>query len=264
MTYDARLPAGASNANRAPAGRAGAGVLAGRAGLAVLIDPGRTSAEEARVLAGRAAAEGAALLLVGNSFGSDAGAGLVARAMRDGARGEVPIIQFPGTASQLIADVDAILLLSLVSGRNPQYLIDEHVRAVPFLERHRAIEVISTAYCLIDGGHVTSVEAVSQTRPLPSDKPELVAAHVRAAMHIGMRAAYLDAGSGARAPVSDMLLRAARAATPGPLFVGGGLRTEDAVRRARAAGADFVVVGTVLEQGDGVRDVGALAAAAGA
>src|SRR5687768_11643658 len=237
------------------------GVLEGRRGLAVLVDPGRTSRTAAAELARRAAGEGAALLLLGNSFGSDPGASEIAGAMRDASR--LPIVQFPATAAQLVAGVDALLLLSLVSGRNPQYLIEEHVRAVPFLDRHPEIEIISTAYCLIDGGVVTSVEAVSQTRPLPADKPELVAAHVRAAMMIGMRAAYLEAGSGARTPVSATLVRAARdtVAGRGPLFVGGGIRTVEAVRRARDAGADFVVVGTLLEQ-SGSREVRALAAAA--
>jgi putative glycerol-1-phosphate prenyltransferase len=173
----------------------------------------------------------------------------------------VPILQFPGAASQLVPEVDAVLLLSLVSGRNPQYLIEEHVRSVPFFERHPEIEAISTAYCLIDGGVVTTVESVSQTRPLPADKPELVAAHVRAAMLIGMRAVYLDAGSGARWPVAPELIRAARASTSGLLFVGGGVCDARAVRAAREAGADVVVVGTLLER-EGSRAVRELAHAA--
>jgi geranylgeranylglyceryl phosphate synthase family protein len=123
------------------------------------------------------------------------------------------------------------------------------------------VEVISTAYCLVDGGRVTSVESVSQTRPLPADKPEIVAAHVRAAALIGMRAAYLDAGSGARRAVGPALVRAARGATSAPLLVGGGVRGADGVRAARDAGADFVVVGTLFERG-GERDVRELALAA--
>jgi geranylgeranylglyceryl phosphate synthase family protein len=95
---------------------------------------------------------------------------------------------------------------------------------------------------------VTSVEAASQTRPLPADKPELLAAHVHAAMLIGMEATYVDAGSGAQRPVGVELIRAARAAARGPLLVGGGIRDADAVRRARAAGADYVVVGSLLER----------------
>ena len=229
-------------------------------GLAVLIDPPRTSPARAGELARRAAGEGARLLLLGNSFGGAEEMPEVARTIKSAAP-ELPLLLFPGSEGQLVADVDAILLLSLVSGRNPQYLIEEHVRAVPFFMRHPTVESISTAYLLIDGGHVTSVEAVSQTRPLPSDKPELVSAHVQAAMRIGMRAVYLDAGSGAGRPVPAPLIAAARGATAGPLFVGGGVRDADAVRAARDAGADFVVVGTVLED-EGVRAVGALAHAA--
>jgi geranylgeranylglyceryl phosphate synthase family protein len=221
--------------------------LSANGGLAVLIDPNRTPPDEAEQLASRAAEDGVAALLVGTSYADEGNVGVVARAMKRGAP-SVPLLEFPGAASHLVPDVDAVLLLSLVSGRNAQYLIEEHVRAVPFFERHPDVEPISTAYLLIDGGEVTSVEAVSQTRPLPAGKPELVAAHVRAAMLVGMAATYLDAGSGARRPVSPILVRAARAATRGPLFVGGGVRTADAVRAARDAGADFVVVGTLLER----------------
>jgi putative glycerol-1-phosphate prenyltransferase len=237
----------------------GRDVIGDRGGLAILVDPARTSAAEARELAARAAGEGAAALLVGNSFGTEDGAA-VAAALRSAAAG-LPVLQFPATASQLVAQVDAVLLLSLVSGRNAQYLIEEHVRAVPFFARHPEVQAISTAYVLVDGGAVTSVEAVSQTRPLPADKPELVFAHVRAGALIGMRATYLDAGSGAARAVSPALVRAARQATTGPLFVGGGVRGADGVRAARDAGADFVVVGTVVER-DGARRVKELASAA--
>jgi geranylgeranylglyceryl phosphate synthase family protein len=218
-------------------------------GLAVLIDPTRTDAATAADLAARAADDGVAVLLVGSSYVDDGNVGAVARAVKLAAPG-IPLLEFPGAASHLVPDVDAVLVLSLVSGRNPQYLIEEHVRAVPFFERHPDVEPISTAYLLIDGGEVTSVEAVTQTRPLPAGKPELVAAHVRAAMLVGMSATYLDAGSGARRPVAPALVRAARAASRGPLFVGGGVRTPDAVREARDAGADFVVVGTLFERHD--------------
>jgi geranylgeranylglyceryl phosphate synthase family protein len=228
-------------------------------GLAILVDPSRTTPAAAEELARRAAGEGAGALLVGNSFGASEGAAEVARAMRRGAP-TLPIAQFPATAAELVADVDTVLLLSLVSGRNAQYLIEEHVRAVPFFARNPHVRAISTAYCLIDGGHVTSVEAVSQTRPLPADKPELVAAHVRAGSLIGMRAAYLEAGSGAIRPVDPALVRAARDATSGLLFVGGGVRDAATVRAARQAGADYVVVGTFFERG--ARDVRTLAHAA--
>jgi phosphoglycerol geranylgeranyltransferase len=220
--------------------------LRDRRGLALLVDPARTSAGDAMVLASEAATAGVAALLVGGSYGTEATGAVVARALKAGAP-SLPLLQFPATAAQLVPDVDGVLLLSLVSGRNPQYLIEEHVRAVGFFAAHPAVPALSTAYVLIDGGTVTSVESVSQTRPLPADKPELVAAHVGAAVLIGMQAVYLDTGSGARHPVAAPLIRAARDASDGLLFVGGGIRSPDAVRAARAAGADYVVVGTQFE-----------------
>ena len=224
----------------------------GRPGLLVLIDPGRTSGEQAAALARAAQTAGAAGILIGGSFDGTQETSRVAAAAREGAPG-LPLLLFPGSAMQLTDQVDVILFLSLISGRNPQYLIDEQVRAVPFLERH-PVPTLSTGYILIDGGRVTSVEAVSQTRPLPADKPELAAAHARAARLIGMQAVYLDSGSGAERPVPQPVVAACRAALDDPaalLFVGGGIRTPAEAAAARAAGADYIVIGTVLERGTG-------------
>ncbi|MEX2156239.1 MAG: geranylgeranylglyceryl/heptaprenylglyceryl phosphate synthase [Gemmatimonadales bacterium] len=218
-------------------------------GLLILVDPVRTSGEQAARIGREAKAAGARGILIGSSFDGAAQTHEVARALRANAPG-LPVALFPGSAMQLTDQVDLVLLLSLVSGRNPQYLIEEHVRAVPFLREH-PVETLSTAYILIDGGRVTSVEAVSQTRPLPADKPELAAAHATAARLIGMQAVYLDAGSGADRPVPGDVIRACRSAVPErPLFVGGGIRSPAQARAARAAGADFVVVGTIIEEGD--------------
>ncbi|HEU5324219.1 MAG TPA: geranylgeranylglyceryl/heptaprenylglyceryl phosphate synthase, partial [Methylomirabilota bacterium] len=218
-----------------------------RPGLLVLIDPGRTAAVEAARLAVVAQRAGAAGVLIGTSFDGDHATHDIAVAMRRAAP-SLPLGLFPGSAAQLTDAVDLVLLLSLVSGRNPQYLIEEHVRAVPFLLRH-PVPTLSTAYILIDGGRVTSVEAVSQTRPLPADKPELVVAHARAGCLIGMQAVFLDAGSGALQAVPPALIRACRQSLPAgcPLFVGGGIRSPDQAAAARGAGADFVVVGTAFE-----------------
>lgn len=218
-------------------------------GLLVLVDPVRSSALEAGRIGREAKAAGVRGLLIGSSFDGAARTHEVARALRESAPG-IPVALFPGSAMQLTDQVDLVLFLSLVSGRNPQYLIEEHVRAVPFLQQH-PVDTLSTAYILIDGGRVTSVESVSQTRPLPADKPELAAAHATAATLIGMQAVYLDAGSGAERPVSADIIRACRAAIPAPrpLFVGGGIRTPAQARLARQAGADFVVIGTVVEEG---------------
>ncbi len=213
-------------------------------------------------MARAARAAGAAGMMIGSSFDGTQNTELVARAIRQAASG-LPVALFPGSALQLTAEVDLVLFLSLISGRNAQYLIEEHVRAVPFLTRH-LVATLSTGYILVDGGRVTSVEAVSQTRPLPADKPELAAAHASAARLIGMRAIYLDAGSGAPRPVAADLIRACRAAVPDlTLFVGGGIKRAAQVRAARAAGADFVVVGTALEErGASAADLQALVQAA--
>jgi len=222
----------------------------GQRGLLVLVDPARTEATLAADLARAAQAAGGAGMLIGSSFDGAAQTHIVARAIREAAPG-FPLALFPGSAMQLTDEVDLVLFLSLISGRNPQYLIEEHVRAVPFLQRH-PVATLSTAYILIDGGRVTSVEAVSQTRPLPSDKPELAAAHATAARLIGMQAVYLDAGSGAARPVPEDVIRACRAAVPDrPLFVGGGIKSPAQAKAARAGGADFIVIGTVAE-GDGI------------
>jgi phosphoglycerol geranylgeranyltransferase len=226
----------------------------GGSGLLVLVDPARTAGIEAARIARDAQAAGARGILIGSSFDGAAQTHVVARAIRQ-AVPKFPLALFPGSAMQLTDQVDLVLFLSLVSGRNAQYLIEEHVRAVPFFERH-PVPTLSTAYILIDGGRVTSVEAVSQTRPLPADKPELAAAHATAARLIGMQALYLDAGSGAERPVPADVIRACRAAVPAPrsLFVGGGIRTPAQARAARAGGADFVVIGTVVEAGGGPAD----------
>lgn len=223
-------------------------------GLLVLVDPERTGAEEAARVAGAAERDGAAGLLIGTSFDGAARTAEVAAAMKEAAH--LPLLLFPGSAGQLVPQVDAVLLLSLVSGRNAQYLIEEHVRSVPFFLRHR-VPAISTGYLLIDGGKVTAAESVSQTRPLPADKPEIAAAHAVAARLIGMAAVYLDAGSGAIRPVAADVITAVRRAVDLPLFVGGGLHTPDQVRAACAAGADLVVVGNAVEaNGPGlVRDL---------
>jgi geranylgeranylglyceryl phosphate synthase family protein len=223
------------------------GLVERRPGLLVLVDPSRTVPAQAAELARTARDAGAAGVMIGSSFDGTQQTQLVARAIRQAAP-DLPVALFPGSALQLTAEVDLILFLSLVSGRNPQYLIEEHVRAVPFLTRH-PVPTLSTGYILVDGGRVTSVEAVSQTRPLPADKPELAAAHATAARLIGMQAIYLDAGSGAPRPVAADVIRACRAAVPDlTLFVGGGIKGPAQARAARAAGADFVVVGTALEE----------------
>ena len=227
-------------------------------GLMVLVDPERTAPDAAGSLAQAAEQAGAAGMLIGTSFDGASRTAAVASAIKKASK--LPLLLFPGSASQLVAEVDAVLLLSLVSGRNAQYLIEEHVRSVPFFARHK-VASISTGYILVDGGRVTAVESVSQTRPLPADKPEIAAAHAVAASMIGMACVYLDAGSGAANPVQPAIISAVRSKVNLPIFVGGGMRSPDQVRAAREAGADFLVVGNVIED-DGPAALRELARAA--
>jgi phosphoglycerol geranylgeranyltransferase len=231
-----------------------------RGGLIVLVDPGRSTPHDARALAERAAMGGACGFLVGDSLGVRETISTHVAAIRRGAP-EVPIVQFPASADDLTPDVDAILFLVLVSGRNPRYLIDEQVRAAPFFDRHPDVRAVSTAYMLIDGGRESAVERVSGTTPLAMGDASVIAAHVKAGQLMGMHATYLEAGSGAAQPVSARVIRAAREATRGPLIVGGGIVTADRARDARDAGADYVVVGSLFER-DPAADVRPLAAAA--
>jgi len=230
-----------------------------RGGLIVLVDPGRSTPDDARALAERAAAGGACGFLVGDSLGVRETVSAHVAAIRRGAP-ELPIVQFPASAEDLTPDVDAILFLVLVSGRNPRYLIDEQVRAAAFFDRHPEVRAVSTAYVLIDGGCESAVERVSGTMPLARENASVIAAHVKAGQLMGMHATYLEAGSGATQPVSATVIRTARQATRGPLIVGGGIVTAERARDARDAGADYLVVGSLFER-DPAADVQLMAAA---
>lgn len=158
----------------------------------------------------------------------------------------LPIVLFPGNVSQLTRHIDACLFLSLISGRNPEYLISSHVQAAPFLKRHN-IETVSTGYILIDGGVTTSVEYVSNTKPIPSDKTELVVATAMAAELIGMHCVYLESGSGAKHSVQPALVAEVKAAIDIPVIVGGGVKDARNMMQLYEAGADMVVVGNAFE-----------------
>lgn len=231
-----------------------------RGGLIVLVDPGRSTPDDAFSIATRAADGGACGFLVGDSFGRGEKVSEHVAAIRAGSGG-APVVQFPAAAADLSADVDAVLFLVLLSGRNPRYLIEEQLAAVPFFERHPHVAAVSTAYLLIDGGRVSSVERVTGTHPLESDDVTSIARHVRAGQLMGLHATYLEAGSGATTPIAPRVIEAARTAAAGPILVGGGIATERGARDARLAGADYVVIGTLFER-DPATVVHALADAA--
>ncbi|SNS43438.1 putative glycerol-1-phosphate prenyltransferase [Belliella buryatensis] len=159
----------------------------------------------------------------------------------------IPVILFPGNANQFTPEADAILFLSLISGRNPEFLIGQHVTVAPLLAKSK-MEVLPTGYMLVDGGITTSVNYISQTIPLPNDKPELALATALAGSFLGLKYFYLDAGSGAQIPVSSSIIQAIKGQIDAPLIVGGGLNTLDKVKSSFKAGADIIVIGNGAEK----------------
>jgi phosphoglycerol geranylgeranyltransferase len=161
-------------------------------------------------------------------------------------RCSIPLVLFPGNSFQLSYKADALLFLSLISGRNPELLIGQHVIAAPFLKMS-PLEIISTGYLLIDGGVQTSVQYMSNTYPIPSNKADIAVCTALAGELLGLKLMYLDAGSGAQVPISKQMIEAVSSAVSVPVIIGGGIRTPEKVAENYRAGADVVVVGTALE-----------------
>lgn len=157
-----------------------------------------------------------------------------------------PCVLFPGSPDQICNDADAILLLALVSGRNPELLIGKHVESALRLQQSN-LEILSTAYMLIDGGSQTTVSYISGTSPIPNDKPGLAAMTALAGEQLGKHVIYMDSGSGAKNAIPAEMISAVRRHTQIPIIVGGGIRTPEGIRAAWNAGASVVVVGNMLE-----------------
>lgn len=160
---------------------------------------------------------------------------------------DIPLVIFPGHLNQIDKNADAFLLLSLVSGRNPELLIGEHVKAAPIL-KNSGLEIWSTAYLLIDGGKPTTASYMSNTPPIPADKPAIAASTAMAAEMLGFKVIYLDAGSGAHEPVRHETIRAVRENVNLPIIVGGGINTRQKAEAAANAGANMIVIGNAVEQ----------------
>lgn len=158
----------------------------------------------------------------------------------------LPLLLFPGNPSQISAKADGILFLMLLSGRNPDYLVEHQINAVPILEKTN-LEIISTGYILIESGAETSVERVSQTKPLAKDNIKYIAQTAKAGELIGNKLIYLEAGSGAKNAVSSEIIKNVSDRISVPLIVGGGIRSKKQIDQAYAAGADMVVIGTAFE-----------------
>lgn len=160
---------------------------------------------------------------------------------------DIPIILFPGGTNQISYRADALLFLSLISGRNADLLIGKHVETAPFL-KISPLEILSTGYMLIDGGVPTTVSYMSNTYPIPRTKDDIAACTAIAGEFLGLKLMYMDAGSGAKTPISDSMITAVSSAVGCPLIAGGGFRTPEICKAKALAGADVIVVGDAIEK----------------
>jgi phosphoglycerol geranylgeranyltransferase len=215
-----------------------------RKSVGLLLDPDKTD-EKAIVMILRTATESKTdYILAGGSL-TFTGIDQMIRLVKKNCK--IPVILFPGNLLQLTHQVDAILLLSLISGRNPELLIGNHVLAAPYLKDIKS-KLVSTGYILINCGAKTSVEYMSQTEAIPSDKSDIVIATALAGEMLGMKLIYLEAGSGAMKPVPPGIIRAVKENIRIPIAVGGGLRTRKEIEEAFTAGADLIILGNGVEK----------------
>lgn len=214
------------------------------AALAILLDPDRNASGELSEAAATCERGDADFILVGSSLMLRDNFGEAVAAIRKGS--DLPVIIFPGHHTQVCGAADAILFMSLISGRNPEFLIGQQVVAAPQV-RHVGLEAIPTGYMLIDSGSNTSVQFMSGTAPMPRDKPDIAVAHALAAGYMGMRVLYMEGGSGGTNAIPTDLITAVTEAVELPVIVGGGIRTPEQACEKVAAGAGCIVVGNSLE-----------------
>ncbi len=213
--------------------------------LAVLIDPDKMILEDVEGFIRKVNASVATHIFVG---GSEVNPGQTQRMVTQIKKFTVlPVILFPGDVTQISNEADAILFLSLISGRNPDYLIEKHVEAVSKL-RPTDLEVIPTAYILIENGKATSVQKVTGTIPMSSRHIQKIVDTAKAGELLGMKLIYLEAGSGASQPISQHIIAAVREDLDIPVLVGGGIRDLISLEKAHEAGADMLVIGTAFEE----------------
>jgi phosphoglycerol geranylgeranyltransferase len=215
----------------------------GRKSIALLLDPDKTKGDSLKNILKIAEACNTDFILAGGSLTFNKIDVLIESIKQKSA---IPVILFPGNLLQLTQKADAILLLSLISGRNPELLIGNHVIAAPHLKNIKE-KLISVGYILISCGTKTSVEYISHTEAIPSDKPEIAVATALAGEMLGLRMIYLEAGSGAVNPVPVNLVKAVRENISIPLAVGGGIKNSNEIEEFFKAGANLIVLGNGVE-----------------
>lgn len=211
--------------------------------LGVLIDPDKYTNEMLNTVIDYAQQTRVSFFLIGGS--------LVSKNVNDTIqyikeKSGLPVFLFPGNLLQLCDQADGILLLSLISGRNPEYLIGNHIHAAPFL-RKSGMEIIPTGYMLVDTGKRTSVEYISNTFPIPNNKADIAVATAMAGEMLGMKLIYLEGGSGAQEPVNSKIISEVKSNISIPLIVGGGIRSANQASEILNAGADCIIIGNAIE-----------------
>jgi len=219
--------------------------------FSVLIDPGKSKDNYLKKTIKECHSAGVDIILVGGSIASAEDVSEAICIIKDNC--DIPVVLFPGSPLQLSPKADALFLLSLISGRNPELLIGQHVIAAPVIKAYK-IETIPTGYMLIENGKITSVSYISNTMPIPADKPELAAYTALAGQQLGLKQIYLEAGSGANKPVSIDMIKRVKETISIPLIVGGGIRDAKTAFECATAGADMIVVGNAIEKNNTLID----------
>ena len=213
--------------------------------LAVLIDPDKPSDAETLSIVAKAKAADVDFFFVGGSLLVTDSLEHCIKLIKEHC--DIPVLIFPGNSLQISKYCDGFLLLSLISGRNPEMLIGRHVIAAPYLKLY-GNEIIPTGYMLIDSGKATSVSYMSDTTPIPHDKDDIAMCTAMAGEMLGLKLIYLEAGSGALMPVSTSMISKVSEMIQIPLIVGGGIKTPEMAADAAKAGADIIVIGTAFEK----------------
>lgn len=213
--------------------------------LAVLIDPDKFPLNDTKRFIEKVNESVATLIFVGGSTVEVLATEVLVNEIKKFTN--LPVILFPGDVTQITNKADGLLFLSLISGRHPDYLIGKHVEAVSKLTNSN-LEVIPTGYILIESGKITAVERVTQTKPLDRNNIQNIIDTGIAGQLLGMKLIYLEAGSGAKKPLTEEIIRGVKKELNIPLIVGGGIRSKIQMEDAYNAGADLVVIGTAFEE----------------
>ena len=218
--------------------------------LAILLDPDKIDLHNIKFLSQQINQSPATHIFIGGSLVNNNILDELILELRQnfpfGGQGALPIVLFPGNPSQISDKADGILFLTLLSGRNPDYLIEHQVNAVPILNKSN-LEIISTGYILIESGFETAVERVTKTTPLDRNNHNYILQTAQAGEYLGNKLIYLEAGSGADFPISKEIISLVSQNIKIPLIVGGGIRSLSEIEKAHNAGADLVVIGTAFE-----------------